>query len=72
MVYRKIQIYKITFPEPIAPGSTVAFGIKFATTKSLTPSPERIPQVARQHVEYNNNLFVYSLYSVDESKTTVV
>ncbi|KAI8579906.1 hypothetical protein K450DRAFT_239666 [Umbelopsis ramanniana AG] len=69
---RKIQIYKITFPEPVAPGSTVAFGIKFVTTKSLIPNPETIPQVARQHVEYNNNLFIYSLYLVEDSKTTVV
>jgi Ribophorin I len=72
MIYRKIQIYKITFPEPVAPGNTVAFGIKFVTTKSLIPNPETIPQVARQHVEYTNNLFIYSLYLVEDSKTTVV
>lgn len=70
--YRKIQLYKITFPEPVEPGNTIAFGIKIVTTKSLLPNPEVIPQVARQHVEYTNNLFVYSLYPVDESKTTVV
>ncbi|KAH8552962.1 Ribophorin I [Umbelopsis sp. PMI_123] len=69
---RKIQIYKITFPEPVEAGSTVAFGIKFVTTKSLVPNPPAIPQVARQHVEYNNNMFIYSLYLTEDSKTTVV
>ncbi|KAG2181145.1 hypothetical protein INT43_008727 [Umbelopsis isabellina] len=69
---RHIQLYKITFPQPIQPGESVPFSIKLVTTHTLTPNPPVIPQVARQHVEYNNNMFMYNLYGADESKTTVV
>lgn len=71
MYYRQVQLYKITFDEPVQPGQEIRFGVKIAYTHALEPLPARIPQVARQFVLYNGNVYSYSAYPSDEIKTTV-
>lgn len=71
MVYREVQLYKITFDEPIQPDTDVRFGVRLTYTHVLTPLPAKIPQVARQFVVYNDNIYMYSPYFTDEIKTTL-
>ncbi|KAI7855229.1 Ribophorin I [Circinella umbellata] len=68
---KEVQLYKITFDEPIQPDTEVRFGVKLAYTHVLTPLPAKIPQVARQFVVYNDNIYMYSPYFTDEIKTTL-
>ncbi|KAI9278959.1 Ribophorin I [Phascolomyces articulosus] len=68
---KEVQLYKITFDEPIQPDAEIRFGVKLAYTHALTPLPAKIPQVARQFVVYSDNIYLYSPYFTDEVKTTV-
>ncbi|KAI8143937.1 Ribophorin I [Fennellomyces sp. T-0311] len=68
---KEVQLYKITFDEPIQPNTEVRFGVKIAYSHALTALPKKIPQVARQFVVFNSNIFLYSPYFTDEVKSTV-
>lgn len=68
---RELQLYKITFDTPVKPNDEIRFGVKIASTHKLNPFPAKVPQVSRQFVVYNDNVYVYSPYFTDEMKTTV-
>ncbi|CDH51153.1 ribophorin i [Lichtheimia corymbifera JMRC:FSU:9682] len=68
---KELQLYKITFDTPVKPNDEIRFGLKIASTHKLAPFPAKVPQVSRQFVVYNDNVYVYSPYFTDEMKTTV-
>ena len=53
------------------PNDEIRFGVKIASTHKLAPFPAKVPQVSRQFVVYNDNVYVFSPYFTDEMKTTV-
>lgn len=70
--YRELQLYKITFDEPLEADQDIRITIKISYTHTLKPLPAKIPQVARQLLTYKGNVFLFSPYVTDEVKTTVV
>lgn len=71
-LYRELQLYKVTFDEPLQADQDIRITIKVSYTHSLKPLPAKIPQVARQLLMYKGNVFFFSPYETDEIKTTVV
>ncbi|KAI8381186.1 Ribophorin I [Radiomyces spectabilis] len=65
------QLYKVTLPEPVQPNEDIRIGIKVAYTHVVAPLPKKMPQVAKQHLTYVNNMYLYSPYATEETKTTL-
>jgi oligosaccharyltransferase complex subunit alpha (ribophorin I) len=66
-----VQLYKVVLDEPLAPNDDIRLGIHISYTHVLAPLPAKIPQVARQLVNYKGNVYLYSPYATEEVKTTL-
>ncbi|KAG0163336.1 dolichyl-diphosphooligosaccharide--protein glycosyltransferase subunit 1 [Apophysomyces sp. BC1034] len=69
---KKLQHYKVTFDKPLQPNEDIRFGVKVSYTHTLKPLPAKIPQVARQHLLFISNVYLFSAYHTEEMKTTLI
>ncbi|KAI8335166.1 Ribophorin I [Chlamydoabsidia padenii] len=68
---KQVHLYKVIFDTPLQPNDDIRLGIHVSYTHVLKPLPAKIPQVARQLVNYHGNVYLYSPYTSDEMKTTL-
>ncbi|KAL0073030.1 Ribophorin I [Phycomyces blakesleeanus] len=68
---KELQLYKVTFDSPLQPDEEIRFGVKVAYTNVIEPLPKKLPQISRQHLIFNGNVYLFSPYNTEEIKTTL-
>ncbi|KAF7724821.1 dolichyl-diphosphooligosaccharide--protein glycosyltransferase subunit 1 [Apophysomyces ossiformis] len=69
---KQVHQYKVKLDKPLQPNEDIRFGIKLSYTHLLKPLPAKIPQVARQHLFFAGNVYLFSPYFTEEMKTTLM
>lgn len=66
-----VSCYKATLSTPVAEGKTVEFDVVATITGVYRPHPSEIRQGEKQYVEYIDNMYLLSPYTVDSQTTNV-
>lgn len=66
-----VKCYKATFKPAIKKGTSQEFDVVATITGVFKPNPAKIEQTEKQYVEYLDNLYLLSPYTV-QTQTTVV
>lgn len=66
-----VACYAITLKSPVKKGGTVEFDAVATITGVFSPNPSSMTQTDKQYVEYIDNQFLVSPYTVQKQSTTV-